>query len=108
MHSAWFILRWAWAAVLAVYCVLAMVASSRLQGEAKKRNHSILIAMAVLMAIRIAVRQLFGSLVYRCAVIIVGLAAGVAALIVARMLIAQNRSDLKTDKQDRIQSLKLS
>jgi hypothetical protein len=114
MHDTWLILRWAWSAVVIVYCVLAIVASSKLHGDAKKRSRNILIVMAVLIATRIWIRQVFGAgLAYRFSVVVVGIAAGIAALIVAKMLITREPSDEDeaaslTDGKSGIQSLKLN
>ncbi len=111
MYGTWQILRGAWAAVMIVYCVLAIVASRRLRGKEKELNHVILIVMAMLIAIRIAVRWAFGGQAYRLAVMIVGIAAGVAALIVAKMMITQKAHDQTEDGNggdEGIRSLKLS
>jgi hypothetical protein len=112
MHDTWHTLRWAWSAVVIVYCVLGIFASRRLRGRAKKLNHGILIVMVVLVAVRITIQRVFGGgLAYRSAVVVVGITAGVAALIVAKMLITQESGDEAVavdDKEERIQSLKLS
>jgi uncharacterized membrane protein len=108
MHDTWHIVRFGWSAVVLVYSVLAIIASWRLRGEAKKRNHAILIAMAVLMAIRISARHFLGGLVYQFAAVFYGMVAGVAALTVAKMLVTQRPSDEPVGKEERIQSLKLS
>ena len=112
MHGTWFILRSAWSAVMIVYCVLAIFASRRLRGGARTLNHVILIVMAALTAVRIGILRFFGGgLVYRSAVMVGGIVAGVAALIVARMLIVQepgNEAVAVGDKEERVQSLKLS
>ncbi|HZW91574.1 MAG TPA: hypothetical protein VFF64_01250 [Candidatus Eremiobacteraceae bacterium] len=89
MRDTWQILRWAWAAVMIVYCLLAIIASKRLRGGEKKLNHVILIMMAVLVAVRIWTRHAFGGQVYRFAVLFVGVAAGIAAVVVAKMLMSQ-------------------
>jgi hypothetical protein len=94
MHNTWDILRWAWWAVAIVYCILAIFASRRLHGGAKKLNHAILIVVAFLLAVRIAALRVFGGgLAYRSATMIVGIAAGVGALIVAKMLVTQEPGD---------------
>jgi hypothetical protein len=110
MHNAWPILRLAWSAVMIVYCVLAIVADRRLRGVARKRSRNILIAIAVLVAIREAVKHFLGGWVYRFVVTIVGIAAGIAALIVATMVATQGPGGeaVAGDKEERVQSLKLS
>jgi uncharacterized membrane protein YhhN len=106
----WHVLRWAWAAVVIVYCLLAIVASRRLRGGEKKLNHVILIVMAVLIAVRIWIQHAFGGQVYRLAVLLVGIAAGIAALIVAKMLMSQTPGGETeaADSEERIQSMKLN
>jgi len=93
MHHTLPLLRTAWALVMIVYCAVGFAGILRLRGAAAKRNLSILAVMAVLVVIRVAVLRVFGGLAYWVAVIIVGTAAGIAAVIVAKMLIAQNSSD---------------
>ena len=93
MHHTLPLLRTARALVMIVYCAVAFAGILRLRGAAAKRNLSILAVMAVLVVIRVAVLRVFGGLAYWVAVIIVGTAAGIAAVIVAKMLIAQNSSD---------------
>jgi len=110
MYYTWLILRSMWSAVVVVYLVEALVASRRLRGAAKEWNQIILVGMFLLVVIRIAVRHYFGGLVYQCAVLIVGPAAGVAALIVAKMLVTQKAGDerLAWTAVGRVQPLKLS
>ena len=95
-----------------VYCVLAIFASRRLHDGARTLNHVILIVMAVLIAVGIGILRVFGGgLAYRSAVMVGGIVAGVGALIVARMLIMQqpgNEAVAVGDKEERVQSLKLS
>jgi hypothetical protein len=92
-----------------VYCVLAIIASRRLRGGSKTLNHEILIVIAGLFAGRIAIHWFFGGgLAYRAAVMIVGIAAGIAAVVVAKMLVTQEPGDeaIAVDgKDERIQSL---
>jgi hypothetical protein len=109
MHDAWQVLRWAWAAIVTVYLLVAFVASKRLRGGEKTLNHVILIVMAVLIAVRIWLQHAFGGWVYRFAVLFVGIAAGIAALIVAKMLISQTPGGEAeaADREERIQSLRL-
>jgi hypothetical protein len=108
MHYTWLILR---SAVVVVYAVGALFAGRRLRGAAKEWNQIILVAMFLLVVIKIALRHYFGGLVYQCAVLIVGLSAVVAALIVVKMVIAQKAGDeaiAADDKDRRTQALKLS
>ena len=110
VQDAWHILRWIWAAVFIVYCVLEIFAEKRLGGREKKRSSTILIVMVILVAVRIGIRVVFGSgPAYRLAVISVGIAAGIAALVLAKMLIEQKETN-GTDTQgaeEQIQTLKL-
>jgi hypothetical protein len=113
MQDAWYILSWAWTAVSILYCMLAGVASKRLRGREKKINHAILIVFAGLVGVRFWTRYAFGGQVYRLTVLFVGIAAGVAALIVAKMLISQKPREGRDEDEsigsdDRIQSLKLN
>jgi len=111
MHSAWFLLRWAWSAVVIAYLVLYVVATGRLCGGAKKHAGLVFSVVAVLVAIRIAIRYVLGSgLMYRMAVVFVGVAAGVAALDLVRMLATQEPDVGAVDAgaKERIQSLKLN
>jgi len=93
-----------------VYCLLAIIAIKRLRGGMKKLNHAILIVILVLVWVRIWIRHAFGGHIYQLTVIFVGIAAGIAALTVAKMLISQTPSDEAEagHSGDRIQSLKLS
>src|ERR1700751_3359718 len=98
MHSAWFLLRWAWSAVVIAYLVLYIVAAGRLRGEAKKHGAYVFWVIAVLAAIRISIRYaLGGGLIYRLAVVFVGVAAGIAALDLARMLTTQKPDEGTVD-----------
>jgi hypothetical protein len=108
--GAWHILRWAWSAIVIVYCVLAFLASKRLRGREKTLNHVVLLVIAALVAVRIWIRYAFGGQVYRWAVLVVGVAAGIATLIVAKMLTSQTPADEDevAAGEDRIQSLKLN
>jgi asparagine N-glycosylation enzyme membrane subunit Stt3 len=112
MHSAWFLLRGAWSAVVIAYLVLYIVAAGRLRGEAKKHGGKAFWVIASLAAIRFSIRYaLGGGLMYRLAVVFVGVAAGVAALDLARMLATQKPDDAAVDaggSKERIQSLKLN
>ncbi len=116
MHDTWQILRVVWSAVIIAYCGLSFFADRRLHGAAKKRNRNILFAIAILVAIRFAVRFAFGGVAYRFAVLFVGVVAGIAALVVAQMLITQkpggnggneDEPAVADDRESRIQSLKL-
>jgi|SRR5208283_4927481 len=110
MHSAWHILRWAWSAVTILYLVLATIADRRLHGGEKKLNHAILIVIAVSVAVRIWILHALGGRAYRLAVVVFGVAAGIAALIVAKMLMSQTQDGEAEvgESKERIQSLKLN
>ena len=108
----WHVLRWTWAAVVIGYCVLHIFAAKRLRDQAGRNSRNIFIAMVVLVAIRILIQRVFGvGLAYRLAVVFVGVAAGIAALVEARMLLAQKAGDDALDAhgaEERIQSLRLN
>ena len=112
MHDAWHILRWAWAAVLIVYCILVMIADRRLRGPARKRSRNMLIVIVVLVAIRYGILKVYGGgTAYRIAVLFVGIAAGIAALVLTKMLITRQEDAGAVDPdgvQEQIQSLKLN
>jgi hypothetical protein len=100
--------------VVIVYCVLTIIADRRLRGAARKRSRNILIVTAALIAVRIGVQRVLGiGLVYRLSVMIVGIAAGISALVVAQMLVTQGREGedeavVAEEGKERIQSLKLN
>jgi hypothetical protein len=112
VQDAWQILKWAWAVVVVVYCVLQVLASRRLRGPENKRSWSVLIVMAVLVAIERWIREASGNpLANRLAVVVVGIAAGIAALVLTRMLIAKKAYEGTADAHDaeeHIQSLNLN
>jgi hypothetical protein len=112
MHGGWYILRWAWSAILIAYLLLYLVAAKRLGGRAKKRSGVTFWVVAVLAAFRMfAWYVLRGGLIYRFAVLIVGIAAGLAAIDLARMLIVSQEGARTVDgdsAEERIQSLKLN
>jgi hypothetical protein len=111
MHGTWFILRWAWAAVVIAYLVLFVIGSRRLQGEAKKRTRSIFGGVVVLIVFRELIWLFGGRPVYRFSVMIVGVAAGIAALfLIYELSIRGPDAKLQTgdDGEGHIQSLKLS
>ena len=112
MHDGWHILRWGWSAVVVFYGALSIVASRRLRGRERKRSAKILAVIVTLIATRFFVRFAFGGgQTYRLAVVCVGVAAGIAALDLARMLIAHKEDAGTVDgdgAQEQIQSLKLS
>ena len=96
MHGAWYILRWAWSAILIAYLLLYIVAGKRLSGPAKKRGDLTFWAIVVLAVFRMSVRFVLGiGLIYRFAVLFVGTAAGFAILDLARML-AENRRNTES------------
>ncbi len=109
MHSL-MVLKFMWLAVVVFYCALAAFADRRLRGAARKRNKHILWAMAVLIAVRIWTGHKFGGLAFLFGGIFVGAAAGVAALIVATMLVSREPGDEAgvAEGKERIQSLKLN
>jgi cation transport ATPase len=110
VHNIWQVLRWTRLAIVIAYCLLAAVASKRLNGREKKLNGAVLIVIAILVAVQIWIQHAFGGLLYRFAMLFVGVAAGVAALVVAAMLIEQPPRDRSAEagSNDRIQSLKLN
>jgi asparagine N-glycosylation enzyme membrane subunit Stt3 len=112
LHSTWYIFFSTWSLVLVAYLVLYLVTAKRLRGHTKKRSDSIFLVIAVLAAIRISLRFALGrGLIYRFAVVFVGIAAGLAALDLARMLLTQKPDDGTVDSnrsEERIQSLKLN
>ena len=112
MHSTWLLLGWAWSAVLVAYLLLYIVAAGRLRGEAKRHGGSVFWVVAILAAIRMLIRYaLGGGLMYRLAVVFVGVVAGIAALDLVRMLTTQKPDEGTVDagdSEERIQSLKLS
>ena len=108
----WHVISWAWAVVVIVYCVLHIFADKRLYGQARRNSRNIFIAIVVLVAIRICIQRVFGvGLAYRLAVVFVGVAAGVAALVETRWLSGQKLDDQTLDEhgaEEQIQSLKLN
>ncbi|HET9307615.1 MAG TPA: hypothetical protein VFO46_16470 [Candidatus Sulfotelmatobacter sp.] len=114
MHGAWYILRWAWSAISIAYLLLYVLTTKRLGGQKKKRSEATFWVIVVLAVLRVLVRLVLGSgLVYRFAVVFIGIAAGIAALDLARMLITlePGEQDAAVDvnhSKDRIQSLKLN
>jgi len=113
MHDTWQVLRWLWSAILIAYVILQAVASGRLRGQAKRRSARIFGMILVLYAIRTLIRYFLGAgVVYRFSVLVVGLTAGIAALMLISALITQKGDDTVVeadgDAKERIQSLKLS
>jgi hypothetical protein len=108
--GAWYVLRWTWSATVVGYCVLALIASKRLHGREKTLNHVVLLVVAGLVGVRIWIGYTIGGQVYRLAVLIVGVAAGIAALLVLKMLLSPSQSDRNevSGAEDGIQSLKLN
>ena len=94
MHDAWHILSWLWFAVLVAYGVLQVYAAKRLQNVDKRRSRDIFIVMAVLFAFRVGADSVLRSRdVHRLGTVVVGMAAGIAALVLAKMLVEQKQSD---------------
>jgi hypothetical protein len=111
MHNDWRILSWTWSAVVIMYCILALIADRRLSGGEKKLNQILLILIAGLVGVGIWTRHAFGGQMHRLAVLVAGIAAGIAALIVAKMLITQKPGDRDVDadnSDEQIQLLKLN
>ena len=111
--SDWRILTLTWVAVEVIYGVLAIVASVRLRGRQKKLNQVVLVAMAVLVGAKSVIRRVLGGQAYMLAVLLVGVASGGSALLVAGMLMSRKPDDENevagADKGDGgIQLLKLS
>jgi hypothetical protein len=110
VQGTWHLLRWAWTAVVIVYLLLEVFAAKRLRGKEQKRSTNILIVMVVLVAIRIGIRVFFGSsLAYRFAVMVVGIAGGISALVLAKMLIDPKEFEGSDTQgaEEHFQSLKL-
>jgi hypothetical protein len=110
MRDAFHVLRWVWVAIDIVYLLLAITASKRLRGGGKKLNYVIMIALAVLVAIETWIRHAFAVReAYWFWVLFVRPAVGIAALIVAVMLMLQPPGDgtEAAGGKDRIQSLRL-
>jgi hypothetical protein len=109
MHDTFRILWWAWSAVFIVYIVLSLVAFKRLRGPEKKRSEHIFWVIAALAAIRISIRLVLGGgLIYRFAVVLVGLVAAIATLNLIRALMTQKADEGKSGGTGRIHSLKLN
>jgi len=110
MHGTWYILMSAWSAVLVFYLLLYVIAGKRLGGSAKKRSDITFCVIAVLAGLRILRRFVLGyGLFSRGAVLLSGVAAGFAALDLARMLAEQRQDNRNAGSRDeRIESLKLS
>ena len=109
MGSTWHILRLAWLAVTLAYLVLYIIAAKRLRGEGKKHAGKVFWVIAVLAAVRISIRYILGGgLIYQSGAVLVGVAAGIAALDLTRILITQKPDDGVAGTNERIQSLKLS
>jgi hypothetical protein len=90
MHGDWLILRLTWSAVVIGYFVLFFAVARRLRGQAKKRSDTIFWAVASLAVIRTLVRFALGfGFVYQLAVVILGVAAGIAALVLIGTLMTQ-------------------
>ncbi|HEV2398214.1 MAG TPA: hypothetical protein VGS27_14820 [Candidatus Sulfotelmatobacter sp.] len=98
MHGAWYILRWAWSAILIAYLLLYVVTEKRLAGHAKNRSGATFWVVAVLAVLRmLGWYVLRGGLIYQLAVMLVGIAAGFAALDLTRMLVEQKPKGRITD-----------
>jgi hypothetical protein len=111
MHGGWYILRLAWSAILIAYLLLYLVTTKRLGGEAKKRSGITFWVIAGLAAFRmLAWYVLRGGLIYRVAVVIAGIAAGLAALDLVRMLTERQPGAglANVSGNDQIQPLKLN
>ena len=110
MDHSWIILSGVWSAVIISYLVLYIIATGRLRGPEKKRSGIIFWVIAGLTAMRISIWLALGrGLVYRFAVLFVGIAAGIAALDLARVLITQKPNDGANEaSEERIQSLRLN
>jgi hypothetical protein len=111
MHDAWQTWKWIGFAVFAVYGLLQIFASKRLHGQQEARSRNILIVMGVLVAIQFGIPRVLGSRgAGRFLTVLVDVAAGIAALLLIKMLVdreAEGTVDASGSKEQ-VQSLKLN
>jgi hypothetical protein len=91
MYHIWPVLWWAWTAAVVVCLSLFVVTARRLRVSKEKRSADLMFwVAAVLVGIRILARLvLHGSLIYQAAVVLAGLASGIATLVLIRALVKQ-------------------
>ena len=95
MYHIWPVLWWAWSALVFVYCVLFVVTIGRLLASKEKRSVIVMFRLVVVLVwIRILARLvLHRGPIYEVAVILAGIASGVATLVLIRALIKQKPNE---------------
>src|SRR5690348_1072594 len=92
VDHAWILFTGLWSAILVAYLVLSIAVSGRFRGHEKKRSNRMFWLVVVLAGIRMSARFAFGfGLIYRFAVIVVGVAAGIGTLHLLHALITQEQ-----------------
>jgi heme A synthase len=90
--DAWHIFEWVWAAVLFTYLAAQVIAFRRLDGERKRISSKVLIAIVVLVTISNFVHAVFEiRAVSTVGMIVVGIAAVIATVVLVRMLRAKEQ-----------------
>jgi uncharacterized membrane protein len=112
VQDAWHIIRWYWAAVLAVYFAVQILAAWRLKGIQKKRSYAVATAMVILSGLSDAIRYVF-FFENREAHLIAMLALAIAAIVATIVLVVifcERPSEIADSQYDehRIQSLNLN
>ena len=91
MTDAWHVAKWVSIAVTVVYVGFQILAERRLEGDYKKRSRPVLISVLVATMIQGWIDGAFENpAASRMALLAVGVVAGVATVVLARMLQSQN------------------
>jgi hypothetical protein len=95
MYHIWSALWWAWSAAVVVYFVLLVVTVRRLRASKEKRSVDVMFWLVVVLVwIRILARlALHRGPIYQVAVVLAGIASGVATLVLIRALIKQKPNE---------------
>ena len=111
--DAWHVFKWVWVAVCFVWLAMQALALRRLKGDLKRRSMNVFWVVLVLMMVSDWVREVFENLeATRVGMLFVGVAALVAAVLLARMLLSPGEARITdgpdVDVEDHVQSLKLN
>jgi len=90
VQDAWHIIKWIWVAVLSIYLVVQVFALRRLKGDQKRRSNTVLTVMLILMFGSDAIQDVFffeNHIARQVGMLVVGVAAIVATVLVVRILV---------------------
>ncbi len=111
VDGAWYIAKWVWVAILFVWLAVQLLAYRRLRGDLRRRSFTVFWVVFVLDMVFDWIRTVFENpQATRIAMLVVGAAAIIATILLARMLFSPDRgklADTQVDAAEAIQSVEI-